>query len=86
LFPHEDAHLTTKEKNLPFSEGAFSAKFQTVPSSSDSVPARQFMNMPAQDLSIWTPSLMAEALVRTFRESFEPAKLSPVAIRKDDRA
>ena len=52
----------------------------------DSVPVPQFVEMPEQDLSIWTFARVFQVLVRAYRESVRPMELRPVPIRKDDRA
>jgi hypothetical protein len=86
LFPSETVCLLTEEIEFRSAQNEVNAEFQTGPEAFDSVPARRFMNMPEQDLSVWTPSLMIAALVRALRDSFRPAELRYVAIRKDDRA
>jgi hypothetical protein len=51
-----------------------------------SVPAPRFTPMPEQDLTVWGPSLLIEAILRTTRELMMPRQLRAIRIRKRDRA
>lgn len=51
-----------------------------------SAPVPRFTEMREQDLSIWTPTRLLQALAQKVAEPLRPAQLRPISILKDDHA
>jgi hypothetical protein len=52
----------------------------------DSVPQLRYSAMPEQDLTVWSASLLFEALIRAGRSLLRPTELRLAHVRKRDRA
>jgi hypothetical protein len=73
--------------NLPFPEtNAGQESLSGFAYPLDSVPPPRFSRMPPQDLAIWTPARLIQALAQALTESFRPAELRPIRLNKDDHA
>jgi hypothetical protein len=77
---------SAKRSDLRFPETEAGPTIRASDYPPDSVPIPQFVRMPEQDLSIWTPTRVMQALARVLAESLRPAELRPIRINKDDHA